>query len=89
MAFVDNEDLLSEIQWGISLTVANGLGGPARLKLCGLLDPPEERGCDWCLLAVRLGLTQERIAHLDSSHSSHTMRLLHMAECSIGECCLM
>lgn len=61
------------------------LCGPTRLRLCGLLDPPEPRGCDWCLLGLRLGLGQERIAASDSAHSSHTMRILTLADCSIGK----
>lgn len=80
---LDCEELLSEIQWGCSLNISH-LSAAARLRLCGLLDPPEPRGCDWCLLGLRLGLGQERIAALDSVHSSHTMHILSMANCTIG-----
>ncbi|KAJ8953553.1 hypothetical protein NQ318_002973 [Aromia moschata] len=76
-------DLASNIQWGCVLKVRD-LSAPIKLRLCGLLDPPEPHGRDWCLLALRLGLCQEKIAALDSQHSSHTMRVLTTTDCSIG-----
>ncbi|EFA08636.2 death-associated protein kinase 1 isoform X2 [Tribolium castaneum] len=76
-------DLAGNIQWGCALRIQD-LAPPIKLKLCGLLDPPERHGRDWCLLALRLGLCQDKIAALDSQHSSHTMRLLTTADCSIG-----
>ncbi|KAJ8929568.1 hypothetical protein NQ314_017732 [Rhamnusium bicolor] len=76
-------ELASNIQWGCALKIRD-LPAPVKLKLCGLLDPPEPHGRDWCLLALRLGLCQEKIAALASQHSSHTMRLLTTADCSIG-----
>lgn len=81
--FKDDINLASNIQWGVALKICD-LPPPVMLKLCGLLDPPEQHGRDWCLLALRLGLCQEKIAALDSQHSSHTMRLLTSADCSIG-----
>ncbi|KAK9888307.1 hypothetical protein WA026_000568 [Henosepilachna vigintioctopunctata] len=76
-------ELANGILWGCGLKVQD-LPSAAKLKLCGLLDPPEPHGRDWCLLALRLGLNQEKIAALDSQYSSHTMRLLTVTECSIG-----
>ncbi|RZC35529.1 Ankyrin repeat domain containing protein [Asbolus verrucosus] len=76
-------ELAGNIQWGCALKVQD-LSPPIKLKLCGLLDPPEPHGRDWCLLALKLGLCQDKIAALDSQHSSHTMRLLTTADCSIG-----
>lgn len=58
---------------------------PTKLKLCGLLDPPESHGKDWCLLGLRLGLAPERITALELDHPSPTMRLLSMADCTIGK----
>lgn len=81
---LDDAELANNIQWGCALKVQD-LPAPVKLKLCGLLDPPEPHGRDWCLLALRLGLCQEKIAALDSQHSSHTMRLLTTADCSIGK----
>ncbi|CAG9773909.1 unnamed protein product [Ceutorhynchus assimilis] len=79
----DDMDLAPNIQWGCALKVQQ-LPGPVKLRLCGFLDPPEPHGRDWCLLALRLGLCQKKIAALASQHSSHTMRLLTSAECTIG-----
>lgn len=79
----DNTDLAGNIQWGCILEVSD-LPAPVKLKLCGLLDPQDHHGRDWCLLALKLGLNQEKIATLDSQHSSHTMRLLTIADCTIG-----
>lgn len=42
-------------------------------KLAQMLDPPDPHGKDWCLLAVRLGLS-DRVATLDSSVESPTLR---------------
>ncbi|XP_066151659.1 death-associated protein kinase dapk-1-like isoform X1 [Euwallacea fornicatus] len=83
MIMFDDMDLGRHIQWGCVLGVQD-LPGPVKLRLCGLLDPPEAHGRDWCLLALRLGLSQQRIAALASKHSSHTMRLLTTADCTIG-----
>jgi hypothetical protein len=80
----DDSELAGNIQWGCALKIRD-LSPPVKLKLCGLLDPPEPHGRDWCLLALRLGLCQDKIAALDSQHSSHTMRLLTTADCSIGK----
>ncbi|XP_060523349.1 death-associated protein kinase 1-like [Cylas formicarius] len=76
-------DLAKHIQWGCVLSIS-ALPGPVKLRLCGLLDPPEPHGRDWCLLALRLGLCEKKLAALDSLHSSHTMRLLTTAKCTIG-----
>ncbi|XP_065164741.1 death-associated protein kinase 1-like isoform X2 [Atheta coriaria] len=83
LVLFDNPDLICNIQWGCALKV-NELPAPVKLKLCGMLDPPESHGRDWCLLALRLGLSQERIAALDTQHTSCTMRLLSIANCTIG-----
>lgn len=83
-SFLDDEELASNIHWGCVLKIKD-LPAPAKLKLCGLLDPPDTHGRDWCLLALKLGFSQERIAALDSHHSSHTMRLLTSADCTIGK----
>lgn len=82
--FSDDEELASNIHWGCVLKIKD-LPAPAKLKLCGLLDPPDAHGRDWCLLALKLGFSQERIAALDSRHYSHTMRLLTSADCTIGK----
>lgn len=82
--FVDDEELAGNIHWGCVLKIKD-LPAPAKLKLCGILDPPDAHGRDWCLLALKLGFSQERIAALDSHHSSHTMRLLTSADCTIGK----
>lgn len=84
--FLGEIEIAGNIQWGVALKM-HDLSAPVKLKLCGLLDPPEHHGRDWCLLALRLGLCQEKIAALDSQHSSHTMRLLTTADCSIGMFC--
>lgn len=81
----DDVELSSNIQWGCVLKVGD-LSAPTKLKLCGLLDSPEPHGKDWCLLALRIGLNQEKIAALDSQHSSYTMRLLTLSDCTIGGC---
>ncbi|KAJ3664515.1 hypothetical protein Zmor_000075 [Zophobas morio] len=83
MIMFDEMELAGNIHWGCALRIQD-LSSPVKLKLCGLLDPPEPHGRDWCLLALRLGLCQDKIAALDSQHSSHTMRLLTTADCSIG-----
>ncbi|KAK9739260.1 Ankyrin repeats (3 copies) [Popillia japonica] len=83
LVLFDDLEIANNIEWGCALKVSD-LCAPAKLKMCGLLDPPEPHGRDWCLLALKLGLSQERIAALDSQHSSHTMRLLTIADCSIG-----
>ncbi|XP_076253957.1 death-associated protein kinase dapk-1-like [Rhynchophorus ferrugineus] len=83
LVMFDDVDVARHIQWGCALNVQQ-LPGPVKLRLCGLLDPPEPHGRDWCLLALRLGLCQKKIAALDSQHSSHTMRLLTTADCTIG-----
>ncbi|XP_017770911.1 PREDICTED: death-associated protein kinase 1-like isoform X2 [Nicrophorus vespilloides] len=83
LVLFDDQAIAHNIQWGCALKVRD-VPTPAKLKLCGLLDPPEPHGRDWCVLALRLGLSQERIAALDSQHSSCTMRLLSIADCSIG-----
>lgn len=79
-----DEDLSGDVHWGCALKIGD-LPAPAKLKLCGLLDPPDAHGRDWCLLALKLGFSQERIAALDSHHSSHTMRLLTSADCTVGK----
>ncbi|XP_050311548.1 death-associated protein kinase 1-like [Anthonomus grandis grandis] len=79
----DDIDLSRHIQWGCVLGVQE-LPGPVKLRLCGHLDPPEPHGRDWCLLALRLGLCQKKIAALASQHTSHCMRLLTTAHCTIG-----
>lgn len=76
-------ELAGNIHWGCALKM-DDLSPAVKLKLCGILDPPEPHGRDWCLLALRLGLNQEKIAALHTQHSSHTMRLLNSADCSIG-----
>ncbi|KAL1488880.1 hypothetical protein ABEB36_014673 [Hypothenemus hampei] len=83
MIMFDDIDLAKHIQWGCVLSV-HELSGPIKLRLCGFLDPPDPHGRDWCLLALRLGLCQKKIAALISQHSSHTMRLLDTAKCTIG-----
>ncbi|KAL0112139.1 hypothetical protein PUN28_013410 [Cardiocondyla obscurior] len=54
-------------------------------RLAQMLDPPDHHGKDWCLLAVRLGLG-DRVAQLDSTVDSPTMRLLNCVgtECTVG-----
>ncbi|KAK0181199.1 hypothetical protein PV327_003502 [Microctonus hyperodae] len=54
-------------------------------RLAQMLDPPDPHGQDWCLLAVRLGLG-DRVANLDSTIDSPTLRLLACAGtgCTIG-----
>ncbi|XP_077277616.1 death-associated protein kinase 1 isoform X5 [Temnothorax americanus] len=54
-------------------------------RLAQMLDPPDYHGRDWCLLAVRLGLG-DRVAQLDSTVDSPTLRLLNCAgaECTVG-----
>ncbi|XP_063915757.1 death-associated protein kinase dapk-1-like [Zophobas morio] len=83
MIMFDEMELAGNIHWGCALRIQD-LSSFVKLKLSCLLDPPEPHGRDWCLLALRLGLCQDKIAALDSQHSSHTMRLLTTADCSIG-----
>ncbi|KAG7203548.1 hypothetical protein KM043_013598 [Ampulex compressa] len=54
-------------------------------RLAQMLDPPDPHGRDWCLLAVRLGLG-DRVAQLDSTVDSPTLRLLSCAgtDCTVG-----
>ncbi|XP_076231869.1 death-associated protein kinase 1 isoform X2 [Calliopsis andreniformis] len=54
-------------------------------RLAQMLDPPDRHGRDWCLLAVRLGLG-DRVAQLDSTVDSPTLRLLNTAgaDCTVG-----
>ncbi|XP_034196096.1 death-associated protein kinase 1 isoform X3 [Osmia lignaria lignaria] len=54
-------------------------------RLAQMLDPPDRHGRDWCLLAVRLGLG-DRVAQLDSTVDSPTLRLLNNAgaDCTVG-----
>lgn len=54
-------------------------------RLAQMLDPPDHHGRDWCLLAVRLGMG-DRVAQLDSTVDSPTLRLLNCAgaECTVG-----
>lgn len=84
LGVIDDVDLAKHMKWGCALKVRD-LPGPVKLRLCGLLDPPEPHGRDWCLLAVRLGVCQKKIVALSSHHVSQTMRLLMTAECTIGE----
>ncbi|XP_022257933.1 death-associated protein kinase 1-like, partial [Limulus polyphemus] len=49
-----------------------------RQNLCAILDPPESMGRDWCMLGVRLGMTDE-LPHIDpgeNSRNSPTARTL-------------
>ena len=49
-----------------------------RQQLCTLLDPPDQNGLDWCLLSIKLNLT-EKLPILDSKKkpfTSPTWRLL-------------
>ena len=48
-----------------------------RVELCRLLDPPDQYGRDWCLLALQLGL-QEEVPVIDTANdlSSPTDKLL-------------
>ncbi|XP_043793521.1 death-associated protein kinase 1-like isoform X1 [Apis laboriosa] len=54
-------------------------------RLAQMLDPPDRHGRDWCLLAVRLGLG-DRVAQLDSTVDSPTLRLINTAgaDCTVG-----
>ncbi|KAI4485376.1 hypothetical protein M0804_006881 [Polistes exclamans] len=54
-------------------------------RLAEMLDPPDHHGRDWCLLAVRLGLG-DRVAQLDSTVDSPTLRLLNCAgtDCTVS-----
>lgn len=83
LVLFDDVELASRIQWGCALRVS-ALPAPCKLRVCGLLDPAQAHGRDWCLLALRLGLSQDRIAALHSHHASCTMRLLTIVDCTIG-----
>ncbi|XP_047353839.1 death-associated protein kinase 1-like isoform X1 [Vespa velutina] len=54
-------------------------------RLAEMLDPPDHHGRDWCLLAVRLGLG-DRVAQLDSTVDSPTLRLLNCTgtDCTVS-----
>lgn len=77
-------ELATDIQWGCALKVFN-LPMPTKLKLGRMLDPPDPHGKDWCLLAVKLGIDPETVVSLESKFSSFTVRLLTVADCTIGE----
>jgi len=49
------------------------LSAGCRQMLCGMLDPPDPLGKDWCMLAVQLGLA-DSVARLEVG--SHTALLL-------------
>lgn len=80
-----DETLLNLIACGVS-EVANimvlwptlpvrELSNGCRRSLSALMDPPDPLGKDWCLLAVKLGLT-ESVAHLDAAvHPSHPTQI--------------
>jgi len=53
-----SEELLSTLVTGLEMHVSR-LPLETRRRLCALLDPADPIGRDWCLLAVRLGLSTE------------------------------
>jgi len=53
-----SESLLSSLVPGLEMHVSR-LPLETRRQLCALLDPVDPTGRDWCLLAVRLGLSSE------------------------------
>nr|AYV89281.1 death-associated kinase 1 isoform X2 [Tetranychus evansi] len=60
----------------------NNLPVVTKQRLCALLDPPESMGKDWCMLGIKLGLT-DKLPKLDPGNNtaiSPTWRVL-------DECC--
>lgn len=47
----------------------NNIPLPMKQKLCNLLDPPDSMGKDWCLLGIKLGLT-DKLPKLDPGNNS-------------------
>ena len=71
--------LSDRVRWPADLPVS-ALPAATRRLLCAALDPADRLGRDWCLLAVRLGLT-DRLAGLDAGDNpavSRTGRLLQL-----------
>ncbi|XP_074599788.1 death-associated protein kinase 1-like isoform X2 [Brevipalpus obovatus] len=68
----------------------NNIPLPIKQKLCNLLDPPDSMGKDWCLLGIKLGLT-DKLPKLDpgiNSTISPTWKVLeecgHNPECTVA-----
>lgn len=66
---LESEEIRANLTWGTELHVSY-LPIHTRRKLASLLDEHDPMGCDWCLLAVALGLEDE-LPNLDSE-SQHT-----------------
>lgn len=69
LLFFNNETIMKQIKLGPNLHVSS-LRLPAIRRLCHMLDPTDARGRDWCLLALKLGLTND-IPKLDITND-HT-----------------
>lgn len=68
----------------------NNLPLPIKQKLCNLLDPPESMGKDWCMLGIKLGLT-DKLPKLDPGSNmniSPTWKVLeeccHSPDCTVA-----
>ena len=71
--------ILSVLKPGTDLHIS-AISTLTRQMLCQLLDPPDPMGRDWCLLAVRLEMS-EKVPKLDSGiesrqRNSQTARVL-------------
>merc|ERR1712241_917405 len=85
-------EILSVLKPGTDLHIS-AISTLTRQMLCQLLDPPDPMGRDWCLLAVRLEMS-EKVPKLDSGiesrqRNSQTARVLdeweRNASSTIGE----
>ena len=71
--------ILSVLKQGTDLHIS-AISTLTRQMLCQLLDPPDPMGRDWCLLAIRLEMS-EKVPKLDSGiesrqRNSQTARVL-------------
>lgn len=85
-----NEALLTGLKWGPRLHLSS-VRTPVFQRLCYMLDPPDPHGKDWCLLAIRLGLTNS-VPKFDTTNEwlrSRTSKILdewgREKECSVGQ----
>ena len=69
--------ILSVLKPGTDLHIS-AISTLTRQMLCQLLDPPDPMGRDWCLLAIRLEMSEKvpKLDAVESKRNSQTARVL-------------